>query len=157
MSVSGSNDTATPMGKAMLYCVRFAQLERETIAERVSDNMQLLARTGYGWAESRRCCSVAPPSNAVRHQTIHRLRTAPNQAQAVKEAAAFANTGRAQAAQKALAQRAEYPGRGKPCCAIRCIVKQMSAYRYFAGQGAVLCCRNRPMERRALWYKQTAA
>lgn len=34
-------DTATPMGKAMLYIASvFAQLERETIAERVSDNMQ---------------------------------------------------------------------------------------------------------------------
>ena len=33
-------DTATPMGKAMLYIASvFAQLERETIAERVSDNM----------------------------------------------------------------------------------------------------------------------
>ena len=40
-------DTATPMGKAMLYIASvFAQLERETIAQRVRDNMLLLARTG---------------------------------------------------------------------------------------------------------------
>ena len=40
-------DTSPPMGKAMMYITSvFAQLERETIAERVRDNMHLLARTG---------------------------------------------------------------------------------------------------------------
>lgn len=40
-------DTSKPMGKAMMYITSvFAQLERETIAERVKDNMLLLARTG---------------------------------------------------------------------------------------------------------------
>ena len=40
-------DTSTPMGKAMMYMASvFAQLERETIAERVRDNMLMLARTG---------------------------------------------------------------------------------------------------------------
>ena len=40
-------DTSTPMGKAMMYIASvFAQLERETIAQRVRDNMCLLARTG---------------------------------------------------------------------------------------------------------------
>lgn len=40
-------DTSKPMGKAMMYIASvFAQLERETIAERVRDNMLLLARSG---------------------------------------------------------------------------------------------------------------
>ncbi len=40
-------DTSTPMGRAMMYIASvFAQLERETIAERVRDNMLMLARTG---------------------------------------------------------------------------------------------------------------
>ncbi|KAF5066509.1 hypothetical protein DSECCO2_263070 [anaerobic digester metagenome] len=40
-------DTSKPMGKAMMYIASvFAQLERETIAERVRDNMVMLARTG---------------------------------------------------------------------------------------------------------------
>lgn len=40
-------DTGTPMGKAMMYIASvFAQLERETIAERVRDNMMMLARMG---------------------------------------------------------------------------------------------------------------
>jgi len=40
-------DTSRPMGKAMMYIASvFAQLERETIAERVRDNMLMLARSG---------------------------------------------------------------------------------------------------------------
>ena len=40
-------DTSTPMGKSMMYIASvFAQLERETIAERVRDNLMMLARTG---------------------------------------------------------------------------------------------------------------
>ena len=40
-------DTSKPMGKAMMYMASvFSQLERETIAERVRDNMLLLARDG---------------------------------------------------------------------------------------------------------------
>jgi len=40
-------DTSKPMGKAMMYIASvFAQLERETIAERVKDNMLLLAKKG---------------------------------------------------------------------------------------------------------------
>lgn len=40
-------DTSTPMGRAMMNIAAvFAQLERETIAERIRDNLILLARTG---------------------------------------------------------------------------------------------------------------
>lgn len=40
-------DTSTPMGKAMMYIASvFAQLERETIAERIRDNMLMLAKLG---------------------------------------------------------------------------------------------------------------
>ena len=40
-------DTSTPMGRAMMNIAAvFAQLERETIAERVKDNMHMLARSG---------------------------------------------------------------------------------------------------------------
>lgn len=47
ISVTERFDTTTPMGKAMLMVASvFAQLERETLAERVRDNMFLLARTG---------------------------------------------------------------------------------------------------------------
>ena len=45
--ISEEFDTSKPVGKAMMYIASvFAQLERETIAERVRDNMQMLARSG---------------------------------------------------------------------------------------------------------------
>lgn len=47
ISVKEQFDTSTPIGRAMLnIAMVFAQLERETIAERVRDNMHALARTG---------------------------------------------------------------------------------------------------------------
>lgn len=47
VSIKEQFDTSTPMGKAMVYIASvFAQLERETIAERIRDNMLQLAKTG---------------------------------------------------------------------------------------------------------------
>lgn len=47
VSIKEQFDTSTPMGRAMLYISSvFAQLERETIAERVRDNMYELAKSG---------------------------------------------------------------------------------------------------------------
>ncbi len=48
ISVKEQIDTTTPIGKAMMYVtVVFAQMERETIAARVTDNMIGLAKKGY--------------------------------------------------------------------------------------------------------------
>lgn len=47
ISIKEQFDTSTPMGRAMIYIASvFAQLERETIAERVRDNMLELSKTG---------------------------------------------------------------------------------------------------------------
>ncbi len=47
VSIREDFDTTSPMGKAMmLICSVFAQLERDTIAERIRDNMMELAKTG---------------------------------------------------------------------------------------------------------------
>ena len=47
ISIREDFDTTSPMGKAMmLICSVFAQLERDTIAERIRDNMMELAKTG---------------------------------------------------------------------------------------------------------------
>lgn len=47
ISIREQFDTSTPMGRAMIYIASvFAQLERETIAERVRDNMLELSKTG---------------------------------------------------------------------------------------------------------------
>lgn len=48
ISVKENIDTSTPIGKAMMYVsVVFAQMERETIANRVNDNMIGLADDGW--------------------------------------------------------------------------------------------------------------
>lgn len=47
LSVSERYDNSTPSGRAMLsMCTVFAQMERETIAERIKDNMHELAKSG---------------------------------------------------------------------------------------------------------------
>ncbi len=47
ISIREQFDTANPMGRAMMYIASvFSQLERETIAERIRDNMHALAKTG---------------------------------------------------------------------------------------------------------------
>lgn len=47
VSIKEQFDTTTPMGKAMMYIASvFAQLERDTIAERIRDNLKQLAKTG---------------------------------------------------------------------------------------------------------------
>ena len=47
ISIREQFDTTSPMGRAMIYIASvFAQLERETIAERIKDNMLELSKTG---------------------------------------------------------------------------------------------------------------
>lgn len=47
ISIREQFDTSSPMGRAMMYISSvFSQLERETIAERIRDNMRELAKTG---------------------------------------------------------------------------------------------------------------
>lgn len=53
VSIREQFDTSSPMGRAMIYIASvFAQLERETIAERVRDNMLEMARRG-SWTGGR--------------------------------------------------------------------------------------------------------
>ena len=47
ISIREQFDTSTPMGRAMMFIISvFSQLERETIAERIRDNLHELAKTG---------------------------------------------------------------------------------------------------------------
>lgn len=63
ISIKENIDTTTPIGKAMMYVtVVFAQMERETIAARITDNMIGLAKKGY-WTAGN------PPVGYIR-QTI---------------------------------------------------------------------------------------
>ena len=59
VSIKEQFDTSTPMGRAMMYVASvFSQLERETIAERIRDNMHELAKTGrwLGGTTTYRLC-----------------------------------------------------------------------------------------------------
>lgn len=64
VSIKENIDTATPIGKAMMYVTMvFAQMERETIAARVTDNMIGLAKKGY-WTGGN------PPYGYVRERIV---------------------------------------------------------------------------------------
>ena len=64
ISIKENIDTATPIGKAMMYVTMvFAQMERETIAARVTDNMIGLAKKGY-WTGGN------PPYGYVRERIL---------------------------------------------------------------------------------------
>ena len=55
VSIKEQFDTGTPMGRAMMFIISvFSQLERETIAERIRDNMHELAKTGRWLGGSRK-------------------------------------------------------------------------------------------------------
>lgn len=85
VSIRDHFDTSTPMGRAMMYIASvFAQLERETIAERIQDNMYKLAESGrwlggitpLGYCSSR----ILTPE----HKTISILQQIPEEASKVK-------------------------------------------------------------------------
>lgn len=83
VSVTESFDTSTPMGRAMLHIIMvFAQLERETTAERVKDNYDSRAALGswpggpapYGYRNGR--TSTGTPTllqNAEQAEVVQRI------------------------------------------------------------------------------------
>lgn len=89
VSIREQFDTSTPMGRAMMYIASvFSQLERETIAERIRDNMHELAKTGRwlggttptGYASE----SVRTVTIDGREKKVCRLKLIPNEAQIVR-------------------------------------------------------------------------
>ena len=89
-SATENVDTVTPTGRAMIgMCSIFAQLERETIAERIRDNMHELAKTGR-WLggttptgyESRKI--VERVNIDGKEMNAHKLEIIPNEAEIVK-------------------------------------------------------------------------
>ncbi len=89
VSIKEQFDTGTPMGRAMMYIASvFSQLERETIAERIRDNMHELAKTGR-WLGGVTPTGYA--SEAVKSVTIDgkakkacKLKLIPEEAEIVK-------------------------------------------------------------------------
>jgi site-specific DNA recombinase len=89
VSIREQFDTSSPMGRAMMYIASvFSQLERETIAERIRDNMRELAKTGR-WLGGTTPTGYA--SEAVKSVTIDgktkkacKLKLIPEEAETVK-------------------------------------------------------------------------
>jgi len=68
ISIKEQFDTSSPMGRAMMYISSvFSQLERETIAERIRDNMHELSKTGR-WLGGTTPTGYA--SESITHVTI---------------------------------------------------------------------------------------
>ncbi|RKJ41215.1 recombinase family protein [Acutalibacter sp. 1XD8-33] len=90
ISIREQFDTGSPMGRAMMYIASvFSQLERETIAERIRDNMHELAKTGR-WLGGNTPTGYA--SESVQTVTVDgkarkacKLRLIPEEAGLVKE------------------------------------------------------------------------
>ncbi len=89
VSIREQFDTATSMGRAMMYIASvFAQLERETIAERIRDNMHELSKTGrwLGGNTPTGYCSESVKSVTVDGKTKKacKLKLIPEEAETVK-------------------------------------------------------------------------
>lgn len=90
ISIREQFDTGTPMGRAMMYIASvFSQLERETIAERIRDNMHELSKTGR-WLGGVTPTGFA--SESVKNVTVDgktkkscKLKIIPEEAQLVKK------------------------------------------------------------------------
>ncbi len=89
VSIKEQFDTSSPMGRAMMYISSvFSQLERETIAERIRDNMHELAKTGR-WLGGNSPTGYV--SEAVQNVTVDgkvkkacKLKLVPEEAEIVK-------------------------------------------------------------------------
>lgn len=89
VSIKEQFDTGTPMGRAMMYIASvFSQLERETIAERIRDNMHELAKTGrwLGGTTPTGYASEAVKSIHVdgKNRKACRLKLIPEEAEVIK-------------------------------------------------------------------------
>lgn len=153
MSVNEGFDTSTPMGRTMMYIASiFAEMERETIAERVRDNMYALAFTGrwlggrtpYGFNSER--ISYQSRNGATKYQSI----LVPNDDELKIVELLFnkyIEVGALVSLQKLLAQSGirNRMGRNFSDTAIKSILTNPTyccadkdAYEYFSGKGSLL-------------------
>ncbi len=90
ISVKEQFDTTKPMGRAMMYIASvFSQLERETIAERIRDNMLQLAKTGR-WLggvtpTGYKSEMLDKKDSSLKQTRIFRLKIIPEEAELVKD------------------------------------------------------------------------
>ncbi len=154
ISIREHFDTESPMGRAMMYIASvFSQLERETTAERIRDNMQELAKTGR-WLGGTTPTGYRsrPAERKTADGKIHRfyqLAVQPDEMETVKLIfQKFIETNSLTKVETFLIQNNILSKRGKHYSrfTIKFILKNpvyliadQDAYRYFADSGAILC------------------
>ena len=85
ISIREQFDTTCPMGRAMMYVSSvFSQLERETIAERIRDNMLELSRSGR-WLGGVTPTGFRSESIQRNNKTICRLQPVPEELRLVRQ------------------------------------------------------------------------
>ena len=153
ISIKEQFDTGSPMGRAMMYISSvFSQLERETIAERIRDNMRELAKTGrwlggntpLGYGSE----TVVRVTEEGRRKKACRLKEIPEERQTVECLFAyFLKTGSLAETERQAERQGLRTRQGKPFTryALRDILQNpvyaradADTYRYFAEQGAVI-------------------
>jgi len=154
ISIREQFDTSSPMGRAMMYIASvFSQLERETIAERIRDNLLELAKTGrwlggntpYGYvsgSETRMTLDGKKRKSSV-------LMLVPDEADTVSAMfTLFESTGSLASVEQCLKDKGKHT-RNKNCFsrfAIKGILcnpvymkADIEAYNYFTERNTILC------------------
>ena len=154
LSIRERFDTASPMGRAMMYIASvFSQLERETIAERIRDNMHELAKTGrwLGGVTPTGYTSQAVQTVTVdgKRKRVCQLKLLPEEAGTVRTIyELYRETGSLSKTEAELLRRhiRTKTGRNFTRFSIKGILQNPvyliadeDAYRYFAEKGADLC------------------
>lgn len=153
LSIREQFDTASPMGRAMMYIASvFSQLERETIAERIRDNLHELAKTGR-WLGGitplgYRSQTVEYPDEEGKTHRRCLLQTVPAEIETVRQIFRWAQeTGSAAKTAELLEEHRCRTRRGEPFSplAVRSILANPvymkadeEAYRYFSENGCVI-------------------
>lgn len=154
ISIREQFDTQTPIGRAMMYIASvFSQLERETIAERIRDNMHELAKTG------RWLGGITPIGFVSEHiKTVSidgksrcscQLKLIPEESERVRQIyALFLSTRSLTATEAELNRQEVYTKNGRPFTrySIRSILQNPvyltadhAAYSYFSQKQAEVC------------------
>ena len=154
LSIREQFDTSSPMGRAMMYIASvFSQLERETIAERIRDNMQELSKTGRwlggttptGYASE----SVTRVNVDGKTKKACRLKLIPGEGELIREIyRSFLASGSLKETEAALLQKGARTKNGREFTrfAIKAILTNPvymradeAAFRYFSERGTDLC------------------
>ena len=168
ISIREQFDTTCPMGRAMMYVSSvFSQLERETIAERIRDNMLELSKSGR-WLGGVTPTGFRSESVCRNNKTICRLQPVPEEQRLVRQIFdCFLRTQSLTQTETALLHQGERSKNGRPFTrfALRGILTNPvylradgAAFDYLRDIGATLCAERSAFDgsRGVMVYNRTA-